>query len=84
MDPPKGQGGRDMRGVGLHASSGIKYLIYQTGNVGKTARIVMKILKIFRLQGTGLKITDIVLTIKVRTLEYINTKVILIILDQMI
>ena len=43
--PPKGQGGRDMRGVGLHASAGIKYLIYQTGNVGKTARIVMKNLK---------------------------------------
>ena len=44
--PPKGQGGRDMRGVGLHASSGIKYLIYQTGpGVGKTARIVMKNLK---------------------------------------
>ena len=44
--PPKGQGGRDMRGVGLHASSGIKYLIYQTGKgVGKTARIVMKNLK---------------------------------------
>ena len=45
-DEPKGQGGRDMRGVGLHASSGIKYLIYQTGKgVGKTARIVMKKLK---------------------------------------
>ena len=44
-NPPKGQGGRDMRGVGLHASAGIKYLIYQTGNVGKTARIVMKNLK---------------------------------------
>ena len=43
--PPKGQGGRDMRGVGLHASAGVKYLIYQTGNVGKTARIVMKNLK---------------------------------------
>ena len=44
--PPKGQGGRDMRGVGLHASSGIKYLIYQTGKgVGKTKRIVMKNLK---------------------------------------
>jgi len=43
--PPKGQGGRDMRGVGLHASAGIKYLIYQTGNVGKTARIVMKNIK---------------------------------------
>ena len=51
-----------MRGVGLHASAGIKYLIYQTGNVGKTARIVMKNVKIFRLQETGLKITDIVLT----------------------
>ena len=44
-NPPKGQGGRDMRGVGLHASAGVKYLIYQTGNVGKTARIVMKNLK---------------------------------------
>ena len=43
--PPKGQGGRDMRGVGLHASAGVKYLIYQTGNVGKTARIVMKNIK---------------------------------------
>jgi len=44
--PPKGQGGRDMRGVGLHASAGVKYLIYQTGSrVGKTARIVMKNLK---------------------------------------
>lgn len=44
--PPKGQGGRDMRGVGLHASAGIKYLIYQTGpGVGKTARIVMKNIK---------------------------------------
>ena len=45
-NPPKGQGGRDMRGVGLHASAGIKYLIYQTGpGVGKTARIVMKNIK---------------------------------------
>ena len=53
--PPKGQGGRDMRGVGLHASAGIKYLIYQTGNVGKTARIVMKNLKDIQIARDWIK-----------------------------